>query len=185
MILFLSAINHFQYPKKYHRHALRVIDHSIQCGRLAGFIAEYLVPGEEQTAVTAGLLHDIGKLVFLSSLEEELRNSTSFMERYKLFATEMEEQIFGVSHLELGSSLLLWWNLPFVMVDSAANHSQPINSLQGIPLCVAIADRCLLAAAYGRSVTTDLNDLPQEFPVEKWLHYARILTKDKHISIAA
>jgi len=185
MVLFLCALNHFQYPKKYHRHALNIIDHSIQCGKLAGIIARKIAPGQERTAVTAGLLHDIGKLVFLTSLDEALHHSPSFLRRYGLFATEMEEQIFGINHLELGSALLLWWNLPMVMVDAAANHSQPLNSLQGVPLCVAIADRCLLKAANGESITVDFNLLPYELPIEQWLECARTLTLDKIMPIAA
>jgi len=185
MVLFICALNHFQYPKKYHRHALNIIDHSIQCGKLAGFIAKRLAPGQERTAVTAGLLHDIGKLVFLASLEEALHHSPAFLRRYGLFATEMEEQVFGISHLELGSALLLWWSLPLVMVEAAANHSQPLNSLQGVPLCVAIADRCLLEAANGEAITTDFNLLSPDLPVEQWLQYARTLTMDKIMPIAA
>ncbi|MFH1019062.1 MAG: response regulator [Pseudomonadota bacterium] len=185
MVLFICALNHFQYPKKYHRHALNIIDHSIQCGKLAGLIAKRLAPGQERTAVTAGLLHDIGKLVFLASLDDALHHSPAFLRRYGLFATEVEEQVFGISHLELGSALLLWWNLPMVMVDAAANHSQPLNSLQGVPLCVAIADRCLLKAAKGEAITTDFNLLPPNLPVEYWLHHAQTLTMDKIMPIAA
>ncbi len=185
MLFFICALNHFQYPKKYHRHALNIIDHSIQCGKLAGLIAKRLAPGQERAAVTAGLLHDIGKLVFLASLDETLHHSPSFMRRYGLFATEMEEQIFGISHLELGSALLLWWNLPLVMVEAAANHSQPLNSLYGVPLCVAIADRCLLKAVNGEAITTDFNLLPPHLPVEHWLQCARTMTMDKIMPIAA
>lgn len=185
MVLFLCALSHFQYPKKYHRHALEIIDHSIQCGKLAGIIAKRLAPGQERTAVTAGLLHDIGKLVFLASLDETLHHSPAFMRRYGLFATEVEEQIFGISHLELGSALLLWWNLPLVMVDAAANHSQPLNSLHGVPLCVAIADRCLLKAANGEAITADFNLLAPDLPVEQWLQEARVMGMDKIMPIAA
>lgn len=185
VVLFLCALNHFQYPKKYHRHALNIIDHSIQCGKLAGIIAKRVAPGQESTAVTAGLLHDIGKLVFLASLDEALHHSPVFMRRYGLFATEMEEQIFGISHLELGSALLLWWNLPLVMVDAAANHSQPLDSLQGVPLCVAIADRCLLKAVNGEAITTDFNLLPEDLPVEHWLQCARSMTLETIMPIAA
>ena len=185
MVLFLCALNHFQYPKKFHRHALNIIDHSIQCGKLAGIVAKRLAPGQEKVAVTAGLLHDIGKLIFLASLDDALHHSSAFMMRYGLFATEMEEQVFGISHLELGSALLLWWNLPMVMVDAAANHSQPLNSLHGVPLCVAIADRCLLKAVNGKAITTDFNLLSPDLPVEHWLQYARLLVMDKSISMAA
>ncbi|MFZ5775322.1 MAG: response regulator [Thermodesulfobacteriota bacterium] len=185
MALFLAAVNHFHYPKRFHAHALRIIEHSIQCGRLAGAIARVLEPGEENTAITAGLLHDIGKLVFLSSLDKRLRDSPSFMARYDLFATEVEEQAFGISHLELGSALLLWWNLPLVMVDVAANHSQPFHSLSGVPLYVAIADRCLMQAEFGDRITTGLGSLPRTYPVEEWLSFAQALVEQRDISIAA
>ncbi len=72
-----------------------------------------------------------------------------------------------------------------VMVDAAANHSQPLNALHGVPLCVAIADRCLLKAVNGEAITTDFNLLPPGLPVEQWLQYARILTMDKIMPIAA
>lgn len=185
MVLFISAIKHFQYPKKFHGHALQVIEHSIQCAKLAALVAETVAPGQEKAAATAGLLHDIGKLVFLASLEEDLRNSHSFLTRYGLFATEMEEQVFGISHLELGSSLLLWWNLPMVIVDAAANHSHPLNSVEGVTQCVAIADRCLLKVGGGARVTTDFNLLGKDLPLEKWLQFAKTLATDRIVLRAA
>jgi hypothetical protein len=71
------------------------------------------------------------------------------------------------------------------MVDAAANHGQPLNSLQGVPLCVAIADRCLLKAANGEAITTDFNLLPKDLPVEQWLQWARSMTMDTIMPIAA
>lgn len=185
LVLFLCALNYFRYPRNFHQHALRIIDHSIQCGALAGIIAQDLAPGQERTAVTAGLLHDIGKLVFLSSLDENLQHSSSFMANYGLFATELEEQTFGISHLELGSSLLIWWNLPLVMVEAAANHDLPLHLLDGVTRCVAVADRCLWEAVCGAQGTTDLDQLAPHFPVEKWRQLARELVAEKSVSIAA
>ena len=72
-----------------------------------------------------------------------------------------------------------------VMVDAAVNHSQPLNSLHGVPLCVAIADRCLLKAVNGEAITTDFNLLPADLPVEEWLQYARTVVLDKIMTIAA
>jgi putative nucleotidyltransferase with HDIG domain len=185
MVLFLSALNHFQYPRKYHRHALEIIEHSIHCGRLAGLVAKTLAPGQERTAVTAGLLHDIGKLVFLASLDEALHHSPVFIKKYGLFASEVEQQIFGITHLELGGALLLWWNLPLDMVEAAASHSQPLDSLRGVPLCVAIADRCLFHAASGETITPELDLLSADLPVEEWLQSARELRLEKSMTIAA
>lgn len=185
IVLFLCALSYFRYPRNFHQHALKIIDHSIQCGALAGLVAQELAPGQERTAVTAGILHDIGKLVFLSSLDENLQQSPTFMANYGLFATEIEEQVFGISHLELGSSLLIWWNLPLVMVEAAANHSQPLHGLDGVTRCVAVADRCLCEAVCGSRITTDLDLLSPNFPVEKWRQLARGLVMEKSIPIAA
>jgi HD-like signal output (HDOD) protein/CheY-like chemotaxis protein len=185
MVLFLCALNHFQYPRKYHRHVLEIIEHSIHCGRLAGLVAKTLAPDQEGTAITAGLLHDIGKLVFLASLDEALHHSPAFIRRYGLFSTEVEQQIFGLTHLELGGALLLWWNLPLVTVEAAASHSRPLDSLRGVPLCVAIADRCLFYAASGETITPELDLLPPGLPVEQWLQSARELSLEKSMTIAA
>ena len=185
IVLFLCALNYFRYPKNFHQHALKIIDHSIQCGALAGTIAQELAPGQEKAAVTAGILHDIGKLVFLSSLDENLQHSSSFIANYGLFATEIEEQVFGISHLELGSSLLIWWNLPLAMVEAAANHGQPLHVLDGVTRCVAAADRCLAEAVSGARITTDLDHLSPHFPVEKWRQLARELVTEKITTIAA
>jgi putative nucleotidyltransferase with HDIG domain len=185
IVLFLCALGHFRYPRNFHQHALKVIDHSIHCGALAGMVARDLAPGQERTAVTAGILHDIGKLIFLASLEEDLQHSPSFMANYGLFATEVEEQVFGISHLELGSSLLIWWNLPLVMVEAAANHSQPLHALSGVTRCVAVADRCLSEAVCGTRLSTDLDFLSPRYPVEKWRQCARGLVGEKIVPIAA
>jgi len=184
MVLFLCAIRHFQYPKKFHGHALRIINHSIQCGKLAGIIAHELMPEQTDTAVTAGLLHDIGKLVFLASLDGTLRNCSAFMENYGLYASKLENEVFGITHQELGSSLLIWWNFPFSLIDAAANHSQPLHTLDGVTKCVAIADRCLFMAMNKSMVTNDFDFLKNKFPVEKWMEFAHNIIKEDSLSLA-
>ena len=184
IVLFLCAIRHFQYPKNFHQHAIKIINHSIQCGQLSGLIAQELIPGQARAASTAGLLHDIGKLVFLASLDANLINSESFIENYGLYASKLEEQIFGVTHQELGSSLLLGWNFPFTLIDAAANHSQPLHTLNGVTKCVAIADRCLFMAMTDSAESNDLNFLKNEFPVEKWMEFAHNIIKENSLSLA-
>lgn len=185
LVLFLCTVNYFQYPRKFHQHVVDVISHSIQCAHLAAIIAEDISPGDERLAATAGLLHDIGKLVFLSTMDESLASSDSFLQKYKLFATEFEELTFGITHLEMGSAMMLWWNLPLAIVDAAMNHSQPLNSLTGITKIVAIADQCLLKVRFGDKFTADLDNLDKNYAVDLWLEKAFEMINNNPIERAA
>jgi len=72
-------------------------------------------------------------------------------------------------------------------VETSRLLVSPLASLSPhpLPVCVAIADRCLLKAANGEAITTDLNLLPQDLPVEQWLQCARSMTMEKIMPIAA
>ena len=37
-----------------------------------------------------------------------------------------EREAFGVSHLEVGGSLLSWWNLPLALVEAAMYYEDPL-----------------------------------------------------------
>lgn len=175
IILFICATKYFHYPRRYHRLAFKIINHSLQCGNLAGMVAEDILPGQERVAATAGLLHDIGKLVLLSFLGESRYAAIDLPSSFYFNDNDFEEQTFGVCHQELGSSLMLWWNLPFVMVEAAANHCLPPVGLSGVARCVAIADRCLQLAETGGEADPELDALKPQMPVDAWLSQARLL----------
>jgi len=179
LVLFVCTTKYFLYPKKYHTIALKIIRHSLQCSRLTEKIAGVVVPGEEKAAATAALLHDIGKLVTLSALGKMKKKNE--LPPYKLIhpSSSFEKKAYGVTHLELGSSMLLWWNLPLSIAETAANHAFPLVALNGITLCVAIANRCLHEAASGGKAETDLDSLPEHLPLAEWHAAAREIMASK------
>ena len=75
----------------------------------------------------AGLLHEIGKVVFYyqegHDYEELIRISGE--DDKKL--TDLEIEKFGVTHQELGGYLLNWWELPFAYVEAAMFHHRPLD----------------------------------------------------------
>ncbi len=180
LILFIYALQLFPPYGECLEQAAELSKHSLQCSRLAADIAEHIMPENKLAVSTAALFHDIGKLVFFSTGCSKLQDGLSAKEAFNLSSSEMEKDLYGISHEELGSFLMLWWNLPMDIIETVANHTLPLTKLWGIPLCVAIADRCLLEATYPESIETDLETLSEIYPVAAWRDLAkRIVSNSK------
>lgn len=88
-------------------------------------------------AYTAGLIHDIGKIVITHALhaaaQQELRQLIDFGSKSLL---EAEHEVIGCDHAEVGACLLKQWGLPEVLIESVANHHAPVTKPK--PLLSAI-----------------------------------------------
>lgn len=88
-------------------------------------------------AYTAGLIHDIGKIVITHALttdaQKELRQLIDFGAKSLL---EAEREVIGCDHAEVGACLLKQWGLPEVLIESVANHHTPVTKPK--PLLSAI-----------------------------------------------
>jgi HD-like signal output (HDOD) protein/CheY-like chemotaxis protein len=82
-----------------------------------------------ETAFTAGLMHDIGKVVLAANFDEQYRGAQSLAKRQKLPVWEVEHEIFGASHGEIGAYLLGLWGMPLDLLEVAAMHHQPSRSI--------------------------------------------------------
>ena len=81
---------------------------------------------EMPVAFTAGLLHDIGKLVLGQALTPELQLAIrSRVEIGRISRAEAEKEILGTDHSEVGAALLHSWHLPEEIVEAVANHHLP------------------------------------------------------------
>lgn len=93
---------------------------------------------------TAGLLHDIGKVILLklfNSKYENLLNMKLLNPSIDLLVCE--KNIFDYNHEELGSYILNWWQFPHPIVETALRHSDPFaanKSYRDIVSIVHLAD---------------------------------------------
>ena len=79
-------------------------------------------------AYTAGLFHDIGKLIMLRAAPEDFKVAQEKAQGDSVNAWETETEHMGCNHAEAGAYLLARWGLPIEVVETAALHHQPANS---------------------------------------------------------
>ena len=104
--------------------------HLMKCANSARAImqAEDADAADVEAAFTAGMLHDIGKLMLADSLPGEFQNALSLAATNHVPLQEVEREIFGTTHAELAAYLLGLWGLPATMVEAVAFHHSPEKS---------------------------------------------------------
>lgn len=102
-------------------------EHSVATAVASRVIARDL-GGNENLAFTAGLLHDIGKLVLGVFLEGSMPALLANIRRSGLTFLEAEQSILGVQHAEVGGRVLARWNFPENFVSAVSHHHNPAQA---------------------------------------------------------
>jgi HD-like signal output (HDOD) protein len=76
-------------------------------------------------AFTAGIVHDIGKIVLALTMPQPWRDALSAAVESGRPLHAVEKEVLGVSHAEVGAYLLGVWGLPFRIVEATAFHHHP------------------------------------------------------------
>ena len=79
-------------------------------------------------AFTAGLLHDVGKLILAANAEHEYRLAMDLSEKVGTPLEQAELGSFGCTHAQIGAYLFTLWGFPEPVVQAVANH----HTLEGI-----------------------------------------------------
>jgi putative nucleotidyltransferase with HDIG domain len=105
----------------------RVWRHSLSAAHCARLVARWHDNSAEVVgeATTAALLHDIGKLILATSLEDEYGRALARAEQDRIPQWEAEREIIGATHAEVGAYLLGLWGLPETIVEATAWHHRP------------------------------------------------------------
>lgn len=104
--------------------------HLMKCGNTARAImrAEDADHAYVEAAYTAGILHDIGKLMLADSLPKEFQNVLAQTATRSEPFHQIETEVFGADHAGLAAYLLGLWGLPAMIVEAVAFHHTPERS---------------------------------------------------------
>jgi len=109
----------------------RLMDHSIAVGACAKKIAA--AETDDKTIIDhsfiGGILHDVGKLVLASCMQEQYDQAIMLARAQKISLHEAEFQIFHTGHESIGAYLLGLWGLPVPVIEAIGFHHCPL----GIP----------------------------------------------------
>jgi len=142
-------------PTRFHLHSSAV-------GMAGELLADRLAVVNGGHAFLAGLVHDLGKLLFAVATPEQWQRIDS----YALHGgnpMEKEVELLGVDHAELSALAARKWNLPAPVFEAVRRHHSPlVESRESIPLCRLTQAADTFVNSLGISV---INAKPEGEPV--------------------
>ncbi len=139
-------------------------EHSVACAVAAKTIAEHIHYEMPEEAFMAGLIHDIGKVIFDQYLHEDFGAALEYAKKHKVPLREGEKHAIGISHTEVGAWLAEKWNLPGHLNASIEYHHSLQNPLKyaKIVATVHLADVVVRLEGYGHSGDTSQPTIREE-----------------------
>lgn len=96
--------------------------HSLGVATASKLIAKKIGHGDTDEAFVAGLLHDVGKVVFDAQFPDEFREVVEKVEDENILILEAEREVLSLDHAEAGQILLFKWQLPLPVVNAVGFH---------------------------------------------------------------
>lgn len=98
--------------------------HSIATAACAKVLARQMRFNQDY-AFTAGLLHDIGRLVLVSCFPNQYSETIHYREQHDCYLLDAERAVLGVDHVDAGLALAEHWNFSDTMRLAIGGHHDP------------------------------------------------------------
>lgn len=139
--------------------------HSAATASLSDLLAQRVPVDYPEGAFSAGLFHDLGKLLIAMAFPEEYEALRMGGHRDERSILEGEIRLAGVSHPDISAEVLGRWRLPAPIQEAARLHHIPASVSDG-PLSlgqlVGAADRCVKALGISAPPSTPVDEPAEE-----------------------
>lgn len=100
-------------------------EHSIASAITCRILAVYKGDRAPESHFVAGFLHDFGRLILLEHYPQKCQEVYRIAKDERRLVYEVETEMFGFSHAEVGAELIKSWRLPDSLVEAIACHHHP------------------------------------------------------------
>ena len=137
--------------------------HSISTGACAKMLARHAELEETESFFVAGLLHDIGRLIFFLEAPDSAFGVLSRSRKSGIPMRDIERELLGFTHEEIGAELLKEWHCPPQLIDYVQNHHATIpGKPMPYEVILPVADSIVSALGHGSSGEIFISPVSQE-----------------------
>ncbi len=128
-------------------------EHSLSTAIFARIIATKKELQSPEEISIAGLLHDIGKVIYIMAFKDEYIKLIDSVQEKESFLYEVEKQYFSITHAEVGGIIAKKWNFPLKLIEPIMYHHRPqlAEKFQRETAVVHISNILALARGVGYS----------------------------------
>ena len=140
-----------------------MLNHSLCCAMVAELISQEKKIKNPDTVFTAGLLHDIGKVILDQYAFEKFNLIMDRVLNENALFLDAENEIFGYNHAQIGGIIARKWNLPEVLIEAISFHHRPQEAKENpeVVSVVHIADNICSMIGYGCEADAMANHIHQ------------------------
>jgi HD-like signal output (HDOD) protein len=108
-----------------------LFNHSMAVSMFAQTISkkEHLDQNLVNNSLMAGMFHDLGKLILVTNFQKPYQKVLTEAGKTKQNLWDLECEMFGTSHAEIGAYLMGLWGLEYPVIEAIAFHHRPGKSL--------------------------------------------------------
>ncbi len=131
-----------------------LLNHSVGVAITSENLASALKQETRELLFTAGLLHDMGKVVLDPFVREFWPAFDELLKTTDRSFDEMEAEVLGMTHAEAGARLMMRWNFPEDVIEIVACHHHPdeAKTFGNETLMVHLADTLVYSQGVGDGV---------------------------------
>lgn len=131
LVLSASVMKMFSGPQYQAIDKEKFWKHSIVCAMSARIIVRHFMNirmMDPESAFCAGILHDIGKLIFNEFVYDDYMEACNYARENAVPLIDAETEILGINHAEIGKILSDKWALPLDLEYSLVYHHDPAGA---------------------------------------------------------
>lgn len=163
LVLSVKLFQLFEANEETQEEVAAVWTHSVRVAHFAKRIAEKET-GDDFTAecaFLAGLLHDIGKVVFAINLPEKYAMTLRLSAAHVPARSQVETRVIGASHGEVAAYLIGLWGFSERVIEAVAHHHHPLDA--------PVSEFDVLAAVHIANALVHWNDCDPSAPLDDYL----------------